>query len=59
VCSNNNLAIAEIARVVFLSPDHGIVENPTLDANNVDFYGTTTLWCPSQNQVAGGYSTHQ
>jgi len=40
-------------------PDHGIlvVENPILDANSVDFYGTTTLWCPSLNPVVGGYGT--
>jgi len=29
-------AIAEIARVFLVNPDHGIVENPILDANNVD-----------------------
>jgi len=32
-----------------VNPDLGIVEKPILDANAVDFYGTSTLWCPSLN----------
>jgi len=52
---NKNFAIAEIARVFLVNPDHGIIENPILDANSADFYGTTTLWCPSLNPVAGCY----
>jgi len=54
---NKSSAIAEMARVVLVNPDHGIVENPILDANNVDFYSTTTLWCPSLHQVTGRYGT--
>jgi len=48
---NNSSAIAEMARVFFVDLDHGIVESPILDANNVHFYATTTLWCPSLNLV--------
>jgi len=47
-----------MARVFLVNPDHCIVENPILDANTVDFYGTTTLWCPSLNPVAGRYDIH-
>jgi len=35
--------MAEKARVCLVNPDHGIVENLILNANNVDFYGTETL----------------
>jgi len=34
---NKSLAIAKIARVLLVISDHGIVENPILDANDVDF----------------------
>jgi len=34
------------------------VENPILDANSVDFYSTTTSWCPSLNPVVGPYGTN-
>jgi len=47
--------INEIARVFFVNPYHGIVENPIIDANSMDFYGNTTLWCPGLNPVAGRY----
>jgi len=48
-------AIAEMARVFSVNLDHCIVENPILDAIKVDFYGTTTLRCPSLNPVVGPY----
>jgi len=51
---NKRSAIAQIARV-FLNPDHGVVENPITDADDVDFYGTTTLWCPGLNPIVGLY----
>jgi len=35
--SNMSSAIAEIARVFLVNPDHDIFENPILDANNIDF----------------------
>jgi len=43
----------EMVRVFLVNPDHGmgLVENLTVDANNLDFYGTTTWWCPSLNRV--------
>jgi len=50
-------AIAEMARVFSVNPDHGTVENPIPDANTVDFYGATTLWCPSSNPVVGRSGT--
>jgi len=54
---NNSSAIADTARVYLINPDHGIVENPILDANSVGFYGTTTLWCPGLNPVVERYGT--
>jgi len=38
-------AIAQMARVLWSIEITAIVENPILDANTVNFYGTTTLWC--------------
>jgi len=55
VCKRS--AIAEKARVFFVNPCHGTVENPILDANNVDFYGTTTFWCPRLNSEVGRYGS--
>jgi len=48
---------AKMARVFLVNPNHGIVENPILDTNSVDFYGTTTLWFPSLNPVVGRYGS--
>jgi len=51
----NSSAIAEMARVFLVNPDHGRVENAILDTNNVDFHLTTTLWYSSLNPVVGLY----
>jgi len=53
----NSSAIAEMAHIFLLDPDHGIVRNPILDANNVDFDGTTTPQCHSLNPAVGCYGT--
>jgi len=55
--TNEISAIAEIAHVVLVNPDTGIVENPILDANTVDFHVTSTVCCPSLNPTAGRYGT--
>jgi len=60
--SDKRSAIAEIARVLFVNPDRGVVENDILDANGVDFLwyhdvvvawsepGSGTLWYPAVSQ---------
>jgi len=48
--SNKISAIAEMARVFLVNPDHGIDENPV--QTMWIFYDTTTLWCPSLNPAA-------
>jgi len=48
-----------MAYVFVVNPIHGIAKNPILDANNVNFYGTTTLWCPSLKPVARRNGTQQ
>jgi len=50
-------AIAKMACIFLVNSHHGHVENPILDANAVDFYGTTMLQCPSQNPVVERYGT--
>jgi len=50
--------MAEKARVFLVNPDYGVVENLILDASSVEFYDTTTLWCPSLNRVVGRYGTN-
>jgi len=42
-----------MAHDFLVNPDRGIVENIILDADDVDFYHTTTPWCPSLNPVMG------
>jgi len=44
-----------MARVVLINPDHGVVENPILDANIADFYN---IYCDVvANPVARHYGT--
>jgi len=57
--SEQESAIAMMARVLLVNPDHGVVKNPILYADNVNFYGTATLWCPSLNAVMGRYGSQQ
>jgi len=49
----------DMACVFLVNLDHGIpvVKKPILDADSVDFYGTTMLWCPSLNPVVERCST--
>jgi len=49
---NKSSAVAEMAHVFLVNHYYGIVENPMLDTNNVDFCGTTALWCSTLNPVA-------
>jgi len=35
---NKSSAIADIARIFLVIPDHGVVENAILDADDVEFY---------------------
>jgi len=46
--------IAKTARAFMVNSDH---RQSQIDVNNVDFYDTTTLWCPSLNPVIGRYGT--
>jgi len=52
---NKSSAITEMVSIFLVNSHPGTVKNAIVDANDLDFYGTTTLWCLSLNSLVGRY----